>query len=73
MVSVCSVLGKSDALKLEYRIKHAPANRKLSVLKSGMVGLELLSIIEELRVINKKVQRIEKVVRIMGSEYKVAI
>ncbi len=64
LVGVSSGLTKSDALKLEYRIKQLPADRKIAELKRKemTVKQELAALQKEFKTLSKKVEKLTKAV-----------
>jgi putative endonuclease len=63
LVAVSPEMTKSDALKLEYRIKRLPANKKMSKLTSKENGMtiskkDLQSLQEEIKAIGKKMEKL---------------
>ena len=64
LVGVSSELTKSDALKLEYRIKQLPADRKITELnrKEKTVKQELAALQKEFKTLGKKVEKLTKAV-----------
>ena len=64
LIGVSSELTKSAALKLEYRIKQLPADRKIPVLKGKekTVKQDLKSLQKEIKVLGKKVEKLTKAV-----------
>ena len=66
MVDLSPEMTKSDALKLEYRIKRTSADKKIDELEK--IGLQisisrgLRALAGEIRALGKKVERIAKVV-----------
>jgi putative endonuclease len=69
LLGVSSGMTKSDALKLEYRVKRVPAGKKLSELAKGKGAVtdnahaELTAIKKKLRRISKRVERMNLVLR----------
>jgi len=65
-VGVSSEMTKSDALKLEYRIKQLPANRKIAELtrmeKEMTVKQDLKALQKEFKALGKKVEKLTKAV-----------
>jgi putative endonuclease len=64
LVGVSSELTKSEALKLEYRIKQLPADRKITELnrKEKTIKQELAALQKEFKTLSKKVEKLTKVV-----------
>jgi putative endonuclease len=64
LVGVSSELTKSEALKLEYRIKQLPADRKIAELKRKEMTIkrELEALQKEFKTLSKKVEKLIKVV-----------
>ena len=64
LAGVSSELTKSDALKLEYRIKQLPADRKIAALtrKEKTVKQELAALQKEFKTLSKKVEKLTKAV-----------
>ena len=64
LVGVSSGLTKSEALKLEYRIKQLPADRKIAALtrKEKTVKQELAALQKEFKTLSKKVEKLTKAV-----------
>ncbi len=64
LVAVSSELTKSAALKLEYRIKQLPADKKKTELKKEgkTVTQELVVLQKELKTLGKKVEKLTKAV-----------
>ena len=66
LVEVSCELTKSDALKLEYRIKQLPADRKIAVLtrkeKERTVEQDLKVLEKEFKTLCKKVEKLTKAV-----------
>lgn len=67
-VAASPKMNKSDALKLEYRIKKVPVHQKISMLNSGKNGDVLMwsEIAIELRGISKNIQELVGVVEGWG-------
>ena len=65
-VGVSSEMTRSDALKLEYRIKQLPANRKIAELtrmeKEMTVKQDLKALQKEFKALGKKVEKLTKAV-----------
>jgi putative endonuclease len=66
LVGVSSELTKSEALKLEYRIKQLPADRKITELKRKERGTtvkqDLKALQKEFKSLGKKVEKLTKAV-----------
>ena len=66
LIAVSSELTKSDALKLEYRIKQLPANLKINAIKMKekkmTVKQDLKALQKEFKALGKKVEKLTKVV-----------
>ena len=66
LVGVSSELTKSDALKLEYKIKQLPAHRKIAELtrkeEKRAVEQDLKTLEKSLKTLCKKVEKLTKVV-----------
>jgi hypothetical protein len=63
LVGISPEMTKSEALKLEYRIKRLPANKKMSKLTSKENGMtiskkDLQSLQEEIKAIGKKMEKL---------------
>ena len=65
-VGVTSEMTKSEALKLEYRIKQLPANRKIAELKRDEMQMtvkqELKALQKEFKALCTKVEKLKKAV-----------
>jgi len=63
-VGVSSELTKNAALKLEYRIKQLPADKKISEIKGKetTVNQELAALQKEFKTLGKKVEKLTKAV-----------
>jgi putative endonuclease len=66
LIAVSSVLTKSEALQLEYRIKQLPAKRKITAItmkeKMMTVKQDLKALQKEFKALGKKVEKLTKVV-----------
>ena len=64
LAGVSSELTKSDALKLEYRIKQLPADRKIAALtrKEKTVKQEMAALQKKFKTLSKKVEKLTKAV-----------
>ena len=66
LVGVSSELTKSQALKLEYKIKQLPAERKIAELnkkeEEGNVEQGLKALLKEFKTLGKKVEKLTKAV-----------
>ena len=60
LVGVSPEMTKSDALKLEYRIKQLPANKKISKLKGKENEMTILK--KDLQALNEDIQALEKTI-----------
>ncbi len=64
-------IAKNEALKLEYRIKRTPVDKKIAELeKTGWqisIMRDLESLTKEIRALGKKVERIAKAIEISGT------
>jgi len=58
LVGVGPEMTKSEALKLEYRIKQLPADKKISELKREENGITILK--KDLQALNKNIQALGK-------------
>ena len=60
LVGISPVMTKSEALKLEYRIKQLPANEKIVVLTENEKGMAISK--RDLQALNKDLQALEKTI-----------
>ena len=64
LVGVSSPLTKSEALRLEYRIKQFPADKKIPELKAKKkdmtIKTELMALQKELKALGRKVEKLAK-------------
>ncbi len=71
LVGISPEIAKSDALKLEYRIKRTVAGKKIAELeKTGLkitIKRDLQILAKEIRALGKKVERIAKAIEISGT------
>jgi hypothetical protein len=81
LLSVSAGLSKTDALKLEYRIKRSPTNKKLSILEQAkdheemgtqktlqQISSELQSVIKSLQQLSASVRKITSVLENISHE-----
>jgi len=71
LVGISPEMTKSEALKLEYRIKRTPVDKKIAELKkTGLqisIRRDLHILVKEIRTLGKKVERIAKAIEISGT------
>ncbi len=60
LVGISPEMTKSEALKLEYRIKQLPANKKISKLKREENGMAILK--KDLQALNRNIQALGKTI-----------
>lgn len=72
LVGISPETAKNEALKLEYRIKRTPTDKKISELeKTGLkiaIERDLKALAKEIRVLGKKVEKIAKAVEKSGTQ-----
>ena len=75
LVGVSSAMTKSEALKLEHRVKHVPAGKKVNELTKGVGAMsinthkELLMIQKELQLLAKKIEEMRLTVETCEKRY----